>query len=65
MAKVLNTTKSVVSIPALGLDVEPGAEFDAPDEIAAELVARPGFAEPPKPKATPAAKTKAAPAKED
>lgn len=39
-----------VSFPALGLEVEPGTEFDAPDQLAEGLLRRPDIeAAPPAP----------------
>lgn len=47
---IRNTGPVPVSIPALGVDVEPGDTFDAPDELATELLGRPGFDQPAKPR---------------
>jgi hypothetical protein len=50
MATVLNVSSVAQLIPSLGLTVAPGASFDCPDEVAAELVERPDFAKPTPPK---------------
>lgn len=41
---VRNTTPDDVTIPSLGLTVPAGQVADVPDEVADELVARPGWA---------------------
>lgn len=46
MATVRNASPVAQHIPSLGLTVAPGATFDCPDEVAAELVERPDFDKP-------------------
>ena len=43
MATVRNASPVAQTIPSIGLTVAAGATFEAPDEVAAELVARPDF----------------------
>lgn len=42
-------------IPVLGLEVEPGGVFDAPDDLAASLLAQTDVYQSPNPPAAPAA----------
>lgn len=72
MATVRNASTVAQTIPSLGVTVEPGETFEAPADVAAELVERPDFERPTSPrkrtdKKAPArkkapAKTSAAPA---
>lgn len=52
MATVRNASTVTQTIPSLGVVVAPGETFEAPDEVAAELVERPDFDTPPAPKST-------------
>ena len=66
MATVRNASTVAQTIPSLGVTVEPGETFEAPAEVAAELVERPDFERPTSPRkrtADKAAATKKAAAK--
>ena len=52
MATVRNASPVTQTIPSLGLEVPAGETFEAPADVAAELVERPDFDKPPAPKPT-------------